>query len=142
MSFRVYKCNAKDLPHQVAVGDWDYVFERKSTDWGSTGLKNVDKVSAGDVLFAYQTDRSELVGIVEVLSVNAPEAANRLVVRPLEELRISMPRLKKLDGRIKNLKACKSGVIATVYSISTWEALHLLDVARSVSLLDELTEEA
>ena len=56
MSFRVYKCNAKDLPHQVAVGDWDYVFERKSTDWGSTGLKNVDKVSAGDVLFALNVD--------------------------------------------------------------------------------------
>lgn len=133
MKHWVYKCNALDTPWPT-YGDWDEVFALpRGRSWGDETLKGVGEVSAGDTLLAYQTDRNELVGTVLVVSTPKVKGLKRLVVRPLEEIRVKVRPLKASDARISGMWALAGGEIRTAYAITTSDARHLLARARLAS---------
>lgn len=137
MSFWIFKCNDKGHEHQVQHGDWNDVFsERLPQEWGSAeSIKADGELEAGDLLIAYQTDRNEVVGLVEVVK---PNQKGKLYVRPIEEYRVRLLPLKKQDERIGKLGAFAQGKIATIYSITTADAWHLLNVVKAQSVLQQV----
>ena len=69
MATWIYKCNARNKPHQVSFGDWDHFFaEPGDGKWGSTEwTPELCKARPEDTVLAYQTDRNEFVGIAKVV---------------------------------------------------------------------------
>lgn len=101
MTFWIYKCNARSPEYANATGDWAYVFERpEAVPWGSTTLSGVDAIGKGDVLLAFQTDRNELVGLVDVVALKPLKNGHRrLVVRRGEHIGAKARSLKKKDSK-------------------------------------------
>jgi hypothetical protein len=55
----VYKCNALNLPHQVAWGDWDEVFSgKRPTEWG--GSQTMRSTASLHILWEEMTPGEEL----------------------------------------------------------------------------------
>ena len=104
MSFWVYKCNAHPQARNahLPTGDWDYVFKQKKDKevrWGSSASipRLVGDLQPGDLVIACQTDRKELVGVAEVVRIEQDDEHTRIVLRGIEELRVQLPLLKRLD---------------------------------------------
>ena len=137
MSFWVYKCNTDQHEHQKYWGDWDDVFaEGGVMGWGdSEGCDQLSALKSGDIVIAHQSNREELVGLCEVIGYEEKDAKHHLMLKAIEEIRVSMPELKEFDERIESLKAYAQGYVRTIYSITTAEALHLIDVARQLAAL-------
>lgn len=140
MSFWVYKCNAKEHPNHVCSGDWDAVFSRSgSRRWGTTedipAFRNLNK---GDLVIAYQTDRNELVGLVEVVKMKKRGQFLDVIVQPVEEVRVKLRPLKGIDARVAALSIFKQGNEGTVYPVSTTDAWHLMNVAKAQSLMNRV----
>lgn len=137
MSFWVYKCNDTDHPDQVVHGDWEYVFgAQKPVQWGSTEYtSDLEKLSAGDLLIAYQTERNEVVGLAEVIRFKQVGQHKQLYVQSLERFGVALRPLKKIDARIREMDAFKAGPIRTIYRITTSDAWHLLAVVKAQAQL-------
>lgn len=133
MSFWIYKCNARSPEYANATGDWTYVFERpEAVPWGSTILSGVDAIVKGDVLLAFQTDRNELVGLVDVVALKPLKNGHRrLVVRRGEHIGAKVLPLKKKDPKIAAIPALQGGPIRTAYAITDADARRLLTAARA-----------
>jgi len=143
MSFWVYKCNDTEHADQVVHGDWEDVFRaRKPVQWGSTKYSpTLDKLSPGDLLIAYQTERNEVVGLAEVVRFTLVGQYRQLYVQALERFGVALRPLKKIDARIRELDAFKAGPIRTIYPISTSDAWHLLEVVKAHRRLQSLLAE-
>jgi hypothetical protein len=83
----MYKCNAKNEPHQTSWGRWDYVFRlKREIRWGgSDSTRNKrsmhilnDEIAAGDVVLAYQTDERSIYGTCRVTRVDGPRNKRKL----------------------------------------------------------------
>src|SRR5262245_15386026 len=105
MSFWVYKCNAKDHPSHVCVGNWNLFFKNDGArEWGSSEfIPAFLKLRPGDLIIAYQTDRNEIVGLAEVIKFRSRNEYRDLILRPVEKLGVRVRPLKKLDKRIAAL---------------------------------------
>ena len=131
MKYWIYKCNGKNMPHQVDYGDWNDVFGRRAaTEWGSTELTgDLERVAVGDLLIAHQTDRNELVGLVRAERFRSKGKHRILEVIPVREIRAKVRPLKKSDPRIAVIPALRAGPIQTIYPIAKGDAERLLAVA-------------
>ena len=132
MAWWIYKCNKTNRPHQVVYGDWSDFFAKKSTsEWGSTEwVPSLSKLSAGDMVIAYQTNRNELVGVTKVDALRKRGKYLDLYLEPIEEIGTRVRPLKKANERIAEIEALLPGPIKTVYSITASEAQTLLRAAR------------
>jgi predicted Zn-ribbon and HTH transcriptional regulator len=133
MAFWIYKCNARSPEYANATGDWSYVFEHsEAVPWGNTTLSGVDAIERGDILLAFQTDRNELVGLVDVVALKPlKDGHRRLVVRRGERIGAKVLPLKKKDTKIAGIPALQGGPIRTAYAISEVDARRLLTAARA-----------
>ncbi len=129
MAWWVYKCNSKGLPHQSAWGDWNDFFQGNDKRWGNTQwVPALGALNKGDKIIAYQTDRNELVGIVEVSQSCAVDGY--LYLQPIEIIGVKVRPLKT-DPNIAAIPAFKPGPIKTLYEISSADAERLLKAAGS-----------
>ena len=131
MKYWVYKCNNKNMPHQVAYGDWNDVFRRRTaTEWGNSEWTNdLENVAEGDLLIAHQTDRNELVGVVRAERFVKRGKGRAIVVMPVREIRAKVRPLKESDPRIARIPALRPGPIQTIYAITKPDAEALLNAA-------------
>jgi hypothetical protein len=134
----IYKCNARNAPHQVASGDWDEFFaEPGDGEWGSTEwTPDLHKAQPGDTILAYQTDRNEFVGIAKVVSQQKRGDYRDFILRPIEEVRVKLRPLKKRYASISRIAALQPGPIRTLYPIAADDARRLLRAARSTYRVD------
>lgn len=147
MSFWIYKCNAKPQPRQshLPTGDWDDVFnKKKEMRWGSSRYipRLVQELRPDDLIIAYQTDRTELVGIAELVDIKKVGDRLDIILAAIEDIRVQLPQLKRLDPTIESLSAFKKGAFSTLYRISTADAWHLLNVAKAQAAIQRLTRPA
>lgn len=134
----VYKCNAKDQPHQVCYGDWDYLFKRpkRATEWGQLDLlPDLKQLKVGDQILAYQTDLNEFVGVATVKRVDDNTARVRKVyLQPdptYARFDVKVRQLKRDDPKVAEIPAFKTRRIATLYKISGTDARILLKAAQN-----------
>lgn len=129
----IYKCNAKALPHQVVVGDWERFFASPAGgEWGSTArVPALAQARRGHLILAYQTDRNELVGVARVRSWRPRNGAQDLILEPIERLGVRVRPLKQSDPAIDAIPALRPGPIRTLYEISDADARRLLRAARN-----------
>jgi hypothetical protein len=134
----IYKCNARNAPHQVSFGDWDDFFaEPGDGEWGSTEwTPELRKAQPEDTILAYQTDRNEFVGIAKVVRQRKRGAYRDLILRPVEEVRVKLRPLKKRYASISRIAALQPGPIRTLYPIAADDARRLLRGARSTYHVD------
>lgn len=130
-NFWMYKCNARNVPHQ---GHWELFFaDPEGKEWGSTELiPELSKARRGDVILAYQTDRNELVGVARVLELRKRGPFRDLILSPMEELRVKVRPLKRQSRAIARIPALQRGPIHTLYELSSLEAQLLLRAAKAV----------
>ena len=138
MATWIYKCNARNAPHQVSYGDWDDFFaEPGDGEWGSTEwTPELRKAQPSDTILAYQTDRNEFVGIAKVIRQRKRGAYYDLILRPVEEIRVKLRPLKKRYSSISSIPALQPGPIHTLYSVAAADARRLLRAARSTYRVD------
>jgi len=130
MAWWIYKCNANRKPHQVVWGDWDDFFDDPRIEWGSTQrIPALAKLSPGDMVIAYQTDRNELVGVTKVKPFRKRGRYLDLYLEPIEEIRARVRPLKA-DPKIAAIPALMSRARTTLYPMSASEAQTLLRAAR------------
>jgi hypothetical protein len=129
--FWIYKCNTKEHPYQVAVGDWDDFFRFKRPQrWGSTEwIPGLIKAQPGDVIIAYQTNRNELVGLARVLRHKRRGQYLDLILKPIRTIRVKVRPLKLANRSVGAIPALHPGPIRTLYKISTPDARSLLAAA-------------
>jgi hypothetical protein len=129
MSWWVYKCNSRNLPHQRHFGDWDDFFAKGIvTHWGTTEIvPALADLKRGDQILAFQSDRNELVGIAIVRE--SSEADTHVHLEPIQEVRVKVRPLKQVDPRIAEIAAFKPGVVKTLYEIRESEVRWLLEAA-------------
>ena len=134
MAWWIYKCNSRKAPHQVAWGDWDFVFDRKrSTSWGNTEwAPDLEKMHPNDLVIAYQSNRNELVGIAKVDRFKAKGNNYEVYLSPMERIGAKVRPLKKADAKVAAIPALRPGPIQTIYAISSSDAKILLDAAGSM----------
>jgi hypothetical protein len=130
MRWWIYKCNSLNQPHQQAYGDWADFFDHWREDqWGSTEwIPALKKLTVGDMIIAYQSDRNELVGLARVARTSNEKDAH-IYLEPLERMAVKIRPLKRSDPRIANIPALQPGPIKTIYEISDSDASRLLKVA-------------
>ena len=133
MNCWIYKCNSRGREHQVTWGDWDHFFSGQTKgEWGSTEwVPELAKAQRGDMVLAYQTDRNELVGVVEVVELRRRGPYEDLILRPHEELRRKVRPLKKQSSAVARIPALQPGPIQTLYPISEADFDRLLRAAGS-----------
>lgn len=134
MNYWVYKCNAKSPDYASTWGDWrQHVFDRPgSVRWGTTSLRGVEQIEKGDTLIAYQTDRNELVGLVDVMELQPlKDGRRRLIVKRGELIGAKVRPLKVRYPHLATIPAFQGGVIRTAYEISHTHARQLLAAART-----------
>ena len=138
MASWIYKCNARNRPHQVSFGDWDDFFaEPGDGEWGSTErIPELRKARPQDTVLAYQTDRNEFVGIAKVVRLRKRGAYQDLILRPVEEVRVKLRPLKQGYASISRIPALQPGPIRTLYPISAADARRLLRAARAAYRVD------
>jgi hypothetical protein len=138
----VYKCNALNLPHQVAWGDWDEVFSSgRPIEWGgsqtmrSTSSLHIlwEKMTPGDVIFAYQTDLQAAVGLCELTDLvdyvdQDGEPQREMWLRPIERFPrpVKIHELKGTDPVLAGARALRRGWPQTLYATTLQEAAALL----------------
>jgi hypothetical protein len=138
----VYKCNALNLPHQVAWGDWDEVFSgKRNTEWGgsqtmrSTASLHIlwEEMTPGDVILAYQTDLQAAVGLCQLTDLvdyvdQDGEPQREMWLRPIERFPqpVKIHQLKGADPVLAGARALRSGWPQTLYATTPQEAAALL----------------
>ncbi len=127
----VYKCNSRNMPHQVAYGDWnDFFVDGRPDKWGSTEwIPALAQAKARDIILAYQTDRNELVGLAKVAALRRRGSHLDLILKPIKRIGVKVRPLKDLDTKIAAIEAFKPGPIRTLYPIDRAEVQRLLRVA-------------
>jgi len=129
MAWWVYKCNDNG---QFQRGNWDYVFKRtRATSWGTTRIRGLRQLHAGDQVIAYQTDREEIVGLTEVTRIRSRGGYDEIIMRPVEKIGASVPTLKRDYDAIATIPAFQPGFPKTLYSIEANDARLLLRAARN-----------
>ncbi len=134
MSYWIYKCNASSPDYARAWGDWrEHVFSRPGVvRWGDTSLRGVENIKKGDTLIAYQTDRNELVGLVDVVELRPmTNGLRRLMVRRGEPIGAKVRTLKAIYPKLSSIPALQGGEIRTAYEITDSDARRLLAAARA-----------
>lgn len=131
MAWWVYKCNSKNREYQVAYGDWDSFFDRSRVGrWGSTKWgPSLAKLTPGDMIVAYQTDRNKVVGTCRMVRFKKNGPYKIVYLEPLERIGVKVRPLKEADPRIAAIPAFQGGPIMTLYSISEDDARLLLEAA-------------
>jgi hypothetical protein len=149
MVWWIYKCNNKNHAYQSAYGDWEEFFGRESVSrWGSTEYSRklaneLLKLTPGDRIIAYQTDRNELVGICEFVRFKNDGSYKIVLLRPLQRIGVKVRPLKEGFREVAAIPALQGGPIKTLYLISPSEARLLLRAARASAFLgDQETEES
>jgi len=127
----VYKCNSRNLPHQVAYGDWnDFFVDGRADKWGSTeSVPALSQAKRRDMILAYQTDRNELVGLARVVALRRRGPHLDLILKPIRRISVKVRPLKDLDAKIAAIPALKPGPIRTLYPIERIDAQRLLRAA-------------
>jgi hypothetical protein len=138
----VYKCNALNLPHQVAWGDWEEVFSQPhAREWGGSETMRSpsslhilwEEMAPGDVILAYQTDQQAAVGlcVVEDLvdyidDLDAPQ--REMILRPIERFLqpVKLHQRKHADPVLARATALRPGFPQTLYPTTAEEATALL----------------
>lgn len=140
MSFWVYKCNDTGHKDQVVHGDWEYVFHAKTpVGWGNTkDSPDLEDLSAGDLVIAFQSERNEVVGLAEVVRLKPVGKHKQPLLKALEHDGVELRPLKKIDERIRGMDAFKPGKIQTIYDITTSDAWHLIAVVKAQRQMDSL----
>jgi 5-methylcytosine-specific restriction enzyme A len=136
----IYKCNAT---HSAGpqTGDWRDLFDKGDETWGDDTLKGMKNVRVGDQIIAVQSDRHELVGTARALGFVRRSGRRRIRLRPLEVIRVKIPRLKTESRAIAAIPALLGGPVATIYSISDSDADLLLTAARNTKAAKRLATE-
>src|SRR3990172_2696954 len=152
----VYKCNARNLPHQRSYGDWERFFDDPGDGrWGGTwGIGNpasrkilLEKMQAGDLILAYQTDRRAAIGICELIElVETEEGETEMLLAPRERFTspVDILSLKKSDPSVATIGAFRQGQVQTLYETSQEEAQTLLRVCGAdvqLNVPEDSTEE-
>ena len=136
----IYKCGTADASHRKATGDWSRVFTdaniRSGTAvaWGLIeGRKGLNEAKPGDLIIAQTSEGPRWIeGVAEVATpTQAPSHRQRIRLRPRERLRASLKVLKDADPVLAALPAFRAGPVATLFSIDTADAEHLLAAARA-----------
>jgi Domain of unknown function (DUF3883) len=138
----VYKCNARNLPHQVAWGDWEEVFSQPDPrEWGgSETMRNPsslhilwEQMAVGDLILAYQTDQQAAVGLCEVEELvdyvdELDQPQREMILRPIERFPepVKIHQLKHADPVLRAAAALRSGFPQTLYATTPAEAAALL----------------
>jgi hypothetical protein len=124
----IYKCNARNEPHQSTYGDWkDFFRDGETSDWGSTeSVPALRRASVGDRIIAYQTDRNELVGMAQVVGWRRRGKYEDIILKPLVRLGVKVRPLKKRYPRVARIPALRPGPIRTLYEIPPADAKLLL----------------
>lgn len=138
MAWYVYKCDSRKGPRQNQFGDWRNFFEATQDGgerrWGTPDTApDLERLTPGDEVLAYQTDRHRLVGLAQVRRWGEEKGRRCVYLRPrlwLGAEGVDMRPLKA-DGRIAAVPAFKTREIRTLYDIDADEARYLLDVARN-----------
>ena len=144
LDFWVYKCNSKGHDYQRTWGDWAEVFESEDPQWWGTTrvVPELANAKVNDRIFAYQTDRNELVGLVKVVGWQRDGRYKKLVVKPIESLGVRVRPLKEADRRLARIPALQPGPIRTLYPIAGRDAALLLRAAGSRINLESCEAEA
>jgi len=127
----IYKCNSRNMPYQVAFGDWlDFFVDGRPDRWGSTQwVPTLAKAKPQDIILAYQTNRNELVGLAKVVALRRRGTHLDLILEPTKRIGIKIRPLKVLDSKIAAISALKPGPIQTLYPIQRVDAQRLLRAA-------------
>lgn len=131
MAWWIYKCNNKKKWHgNTYKGDWRKFFSwgKKPETWGLLSkIPQLQKLHPGDSVFAYQTERNELVGLLTMVKFDGDEVRLKVV----EELGVTVRPLKDADQRIAAIAALQQGPKQTLRSLSAKEGKLLLSESRA-----------
>ena len=130
-AFWIYKCNSTGREYQRTYGDWAEVFATSKAHWWGTTkvVPELAKASVGDTVFAYQTDRNELVGVARVVAWRPQGRYKRLFLKPVRTIGVRVRPLKEANSKVARIPALQPGPIQTLYSISREDAAALLKAA-------------
>jgi len=131
MRWWIYKCNSRPQPYQRAYGDWREFFDAGVVDaWGSSDwIPALSRLTAGDRIIAYQTNRNELVGIATVTQSTAQDTY--VYLKPVEKIGVKVRPLKLADEKIATIPSLQPGPIQTIYDITNEDAQRLVAAARA-----------
>ena len=131
MAAWVYKCNNKKEWHgRTYIGDWQEFFddhEKGIGTWGSVSvIPQLRELLPDDTIFAYQTERNELVGLLRMVRLSG----DRVKLKVVERLGVKVLRLRNANKRIAAIEAFKQGPKQTLRELSASEAKLLLKESR------------
>ena len=134
MAWYVYKCNSKNKTHQKHCGDWADLFRETSggkiVSWGTSKVvPELAKLREDDRILAYQTDRNELIGVVQVTRWSKKSGLDYVFMKPLETIGVKVRPLKT-DAKVAGIHAFKTREVKTLYDITANDAKYLLKIAR------------
>lgn len=142
---RLYVYKVRNSPHQqfAADGDWRDVFRSpKKMLWvGSwaTGHPSSRRIfdqdlRMGDLILAWQSNRSAAVGVCEVADFKNTERGKEVALLPVEEF-VAPVRLHELKRtthpELHAVHALTQGLVATLYPTTREEAWLLLEACGS-----------
>jgi hypothetical protein len=133
MASWVYKCNNRKKWHGPNyIGDWAEFFEDRANPedtWGQVRqIPKLAQLQPRDTVFAYQTERNELVGVLTMIRLNRQ---GEIVLKVKERLGIKMRPLKGQYAAVSAMPAFKQGPKETLHHLSPTEAQLLLRLARA-----------
>jgi len=126
MRWWVYKCNSFGRIRSDVRGDWaaDFDWWADDCEWGELdALPDLENLKIGHRIIAQQTDRHEIVGVLEVASLDR----RRVRLRPLLRFAgVDLRSLRRRDRKLRKMRAFAPGRIATLYRMAASEAKYLL----------------
>ena len=109
MAWWIYKCNNKKKWHgHTYIGDWREFFEwgNKPETWGRLSkIPQLRELQPDDSVFAYQTERNELVGLLKMVKFDG----DKVMLEVVEKLGVKVLPLKLADKKIASISALKRG---------------------------------
>jgi hypothetical protein len=130
MAWWVYKCNSRNNPYNSG-GDWREFFDVRAAGgqaarWGLLSVvPALEQLHADDMVFAYQTDRNELVGLVRMVRVVGDEVH----FEPVQQFGVRVRPMKDQDPLLAAIPAFGPGPKQTLCPISEADAQLLLNAA-------------
>ena len=139
MLWWVYKCNNRQHEKQKVSGEWNEFFfgSYYNDSWGN--VKNVPALAdlkKDDMIIAYQTERNELVGVVQVQQPCAIDGY--LYLKVVEPIGVKVRPLKRIYPIIADIPAFRPGEIKTIYPIKKSDASRLLKAAKHASKFNKI----
>ena len=140
MNWYVYKCNSKRNVGPYSE-DWRRFFDSVANSkdgtasWGSDEFVDIGRLRPGDAILAYATDSNSLIGHLTVVRWDRDENGlyESVYLRPKLRLGhdgVKVRPMKKIDEKIAEIDAFKTGRIMTLCDITPAEAKYLLKVAK------------